>query len=229
MERDSSQSGGTVDLPEGREPPSSRWQWFLRTLGLSQVIMAWLEIVLIAGSILILGRLGLVGIRRNLGKPVFHVWLAERFLALPALIGLAFGIGRGLIGLRARAVVCQMIVSSVAAFWALHTVFSDWIDLQDSVELLDEFPVTEWSNVVYYLMKFGSGLVHAAVAILLFRLWHRTSLRDGPEAPDLLPDRRRGFVLASGAAIPLAFGTVGAAHWLLVQLHKFMQLRGIPV
>lgn len=230
MEPHPSEAGGAPEGPGERGGPSPRWRRVVRVLGLAQVVAAWLEFFLVAGSIWILCRLRPAGIRLNLDKPLFLVWLIERLLALPALIALSFWIGRGLIGRRRSAVLGQTTLSALAAFWALHSAGFDWDDLQFSIESLDEFREVAAKDIGYYLMKSCSGFAHAAVALILFRAWRRMPVRDVPDVGGV-PGRRFGFVgycLAFATAVPLAFGTVGTAHWLVLKIHRYVTLHAIP-
>ena len=211
------------DLVNGQAPS---WQRALRFLGVAKILEASLEMILVLGSALFMMLIGSPAFRRVLANPLSHAYLLERFLALPALVGISIWIGRGLIGFRRPAIFAQSILSLLIAFCTLLWSFTDLTILEFHLAMLSASPVVASMNIVFYLTKVCSGIGHAVIAVFLFRVQDRV-----PESSaELVASSSNGesgrvsYILVSAVAILLAIGTIAATHWLALVVVKQLYL-----
>jgi hypothetical protein len=206
-----------------------RWRGILDVLGLSKLGEALVEFLLVVATLGFVVAINPRSIVHWQDDRRVQVFLIQRLVALPPIAALSLWLGRGLIGLRPRAMLVQAIQSVLIARWAFVLTWRYWFDMEFALEEIRVHPDMAARDIAVYVARFCSGVVHAAVAVQLFRARGRLDRADAGVIPDLSSKRFgcASYVFATACGFVLAYGTVGATNSFVLEAATRFFLRGI--
>jgi hypothetical protein len=158
-----------------------------------------------------------------------QVFLIQRLIALPVVAVLTLWLARGLPGLRPRAMFVQAVLSAMVTCWALFLSWRRWMEIEFAIEVFGDYPVIAVRDIAFYLLRLCSGIVHAAVAVYLFRLGSRLArgeIRVSTE-PSIKRFGGESYLIASACGFVLAYGTIGMTNSLVWEVATWYFLRGV--
>jgi hypothetical protein len=201
------------------EPFSRR---FVRGLGLAKWFEAGFQVVLLLGSIWAVLHV-VLRLPAGAGIPrTFQAYLGERFVVLPALIGLNVYLARGLVRLRRREVTIMAIFAVTVVLFLAGKSWMRFMDVRFDFEEPDTPPVMTWLDVAWLLLDLAALVCHAAFSIVLFRARKTLAgIGDGPDSPN--PGWAPGFLsqlAAPAAALMLLVGSLVLLHDLSWELAR---------
>jgi hypothetical protein len=229
MENNPYQVGAAVGPSPERRIARPRWQRILDLLGLSKFGEALFEFLLFVATLGFVVAINPRSIAHWKDDRRIQVFLIQRLVALPAIAVLSLWLARGLIGRRPRAMLVQAILSAIVACWAILLTWRYWIDLEFAIEEIRVHPDMAARDIAVYVARFCSGVVHATVAVQLFRARGRLDREDAGVIPDLSSKRFgcASYVFATACGFVLAYGTIGTANSFVLEAATRFFLRGI--
>jgi hypothetical protein len=229
MEHNRSEVGDAIRPSTEQGFAQGRWQRNLTVLGLSKIVEALFELLLLIGTLGFVVVINPRAIAHWQDDRQVEVFLIQRLVVLPVIAVLSLWLARGLIGLRPQAMLVQAILSAMVACWALLLTWHYWIDIEFAIEGFGEYPVIAARDIAFYVMRLCSGIVHIAVAVHLFRARGRLA-RDEARAITEHSIARFGFtnyLFASACGFVLAYGTIGFANSFVLEAARRFFLLGI--
>jgi hypothetical protein len=229
MEHNPYEVGAAIDPPREQGAAQPRWQRIVAMIGLSKIAEALFEFLMFVGTLGFVVAINPRAIAQWQDDRLLQVFLIQRLVALPAIAVLSLWLARGLIGFRPLPMLVQALLSAVVACWALVLTWHHRFDIEFAMEQIGAHPVIGARDFALYVATFCSGVVHAFVAVYLFRARGRIVRGEAGVIPQLSFNRFgcKSYLFASACGFVLACGTIGRANSLVLDAAVSFFVRGI--